>query len=216
MSKSHGLKMAAGAILLMPVGIIILIVGCSKPNVKHSMVAPEAREIQVWLINLGIESQAADSSAAVRQFKKEFASELANEDYYLAYLEEVGRELSSLGHNVADGPVGEGTIRIKPSASKRSDIIIGPGTDLRLIEWNRLERQDTPSADDRSPWGDRDRSGTEYVKPVYHKTDEVRNVYIEMLGPEGKLLGAIDITGGKVKAEFVAKVIDRLIKEGEW
>jgi len=205
-----------GAFSIILAGMLICVVGCCKPSVMHSMLSPEAKEIQVWLIDLGIDSFPADTSAAMVQLRKDFVSELANEEFYRDYLAHVGREMTALGYNIAAGPVGEGIVRIKPDAQKRTHIFLGPDSDQRLIEWNRMEQDDTPSRDDRSSARKTGEGGTEYVKPIFRETDAVRNVYIEIIGHDGKFLGSVDITGGKVKAEFVAKVLDRLIREGEW
>ncbi|PKK83774.1 MAG: hypothetical protein CVT49_07075 [candidate division Zixibacteria bacterium HGW-Zixibacteria-1] len=202
------------AMLILGLAFVIAC-GCN-PKVMHSMMAPETGKVQVWVIDLGMDTLSADTSFAFTQLKKEFTSELANEQYYREYLDQVGEELGTLGHQIAGGPVAEGTILIKPGAQKRYTVTVGSNYDQRLIIWNRMEQQEAPGEDKRSNPHSHEIRPTDYVKPVYHNSDAVRDVYIEITGADGKLLGAIDITGGKVKPEFVAEVLDRLIRDGKW
>lgn len=212
--RSRRFSLFAGLFLLW--AVLPLVCGCN-PRVMHSMIAPETGHIQVWRLDLGMDALASDTSLGMAQIRKEFTSELANEQYYRSFLGQVSAKLGSLGHQMATGEATEGTILIKPGAQKRRQIVMGSLNDQRLIVWNRMENEEAPAEDNRSqPGHSHEPRPVNYVKPVFKQSDAVRNVYIEITDMNGRLLGTIDISGGKVKPEFVAKVIDRLIREGKW
>ncbi|MEW5923707.1 MAG: hypothetical protein AB1746_06945 [Candidatus Zixiibacteriota bacterium] len=197
--------------------VLLIVISCgSPPKVSHSMIASETAKIQVWKTTLGVVRESDDSNPGLTRLNNEFASELANQSFYNAYTEQVGNQLTGLGHHLVSGNVTEGIILIKPLAKKRRSTLFDSGYNQKLVAWNQMEQDDVPSSDLRAVNFANATRPMNYVKTTNSKSDDVREVYVEFIGPGGMFMGSTVIYGNKVRPEFVAEVIDRLIREGKW
>ena len=211
--KNKGLWLFAG---LLPLWAVFLFACGGNPGVMHSMIASETSHIQVWRLDLGVDTLVSDTSAGISELMKRFSSEFANEQYYRDFLGTINAKLGSYGHQMTTGIATEGTILIKPSAKKWYGGTTSSPFDQRLIGWNRLEQKDASTDNYQSAGPGYEPWPVKYVDTKIKQNDAVRNVYIEITDMDGRLLGTIEIFGKKVKPEFVAEVIDRLIREGKW
>ena len=173
------------------------LIGCSSPHVQQSFISPETKSVDAWYLNLVSSRQSADSLPSIEAFRREFGvDEKAKQ-----FIDAIKIHLSDNGINVTDNPDdAAGTINIT---------VQGPGMygEIRDIHANPKTGYTKP------PPAVRDTLDS-YVK--LKETNDVSEIYINLKSPDGRFLGQADIDGHRIKPEFTADVIKKLIKQGEY
>ena len=187
----------------------LIIGGCCSPNVENSMLSPEAKNIQVWKIELA-EDSATAADTLMANIRADIKSKYTKKEYCEPYIDAVGDKLRARGYHVVDGPVTEGTIRIDIKGYKEHFWMVRVGYEddwKEELEW-----------DSRGDPTEGHLSGDEVIIDAGKvlQTDEVKAVQIEFFDLSGKSMGQASISGCKVKPEFIAKAIDKMIKEGKY
>jgi len=199
-----------GLIALVVLTFCMFIGGCCSPDVAGSMLSPEAKNIKAWLIELVEDSTMANSSSMIDNIRAETKSKYSKEEYCLPYLKNLENNLRSRGYHIVDGPVTEGTIRIDIEGYKELFWIIRVGHEdgwQEELEW-----------DSRGDPTEGHLGGEEIMVDALKalQEDEVKSVQLEFFDFNGRLLGQAKISGCKIKPEFIARVIDKMIKEGKY
>lgn len=199
-----------GLIALIVLTCCLFIGGCCSPDVTGSILSPEAKNIQAWMIELAEDSAAVNSSSMIDDIRAETKSKYTKKEYCSPYLESLENKLRSRWYHIVDGPITEGTIRIDIEGHKEHFWIIRVGYEddwKEELEW-----------DSRGDPTDGHLGGEEIMVDASKalQEDEVKAVQIEFFDFNGKSLGQVKISGCEIKPEFTAKVIDKMIKEGKY
>ncbi len=174
-----------------------MLIGCSSPHVQPSLISPETKSIDTWYINLVNDRTAADSLPSIAALRQEFGVDEKAKDY----IEAVKIHLVDNGINVSDDPTDAvGTINVK---------VQGPGM---YGEIHDVQKGMQAGYTKRAP--DDTDTLTSYVE--LKETNNVSEVNINLKSPDGRFLGQVDIDGHRIKPEFTADVIKKLIRTGEY
>lgn len=203
-NKIYGFSLIVFSALL-----LLLISGCCSPNVENSMLSPEAKNIQAWKIELAEDSTTV-ADTLMANIRAGIKSKYTKKEYCEPYLKAVGNKLQARGYHVVEGAVTEGTIRIDIEGYKEHFWMIRVGYDN---DWK--EEQEWDSRGDPT---EGHLSGEDIIVDAAKvlQNDEVKAVQIEFFDLGGKSIGQASISGCNVKPEFIAKAIDKMIKEGKY
>ncbi len=198
----------------LPIGLTIVLVmavltGCNSPKVTHSLILPEANQVQAWAIALETDTSNTDKTG-IEILEREYKSQYAQREYAALYVKEISRNLETHGYHLVDTAYAGATVRIRLTGQKWTD----------SYDWN-IDEQSRTDIDQRhhrkSPESDPNPINTAMM-PVVVKGDHVTSVHIEIISRVGKSLGQVDIaaSGDGLKPEFIAKVVDKLIQSGTY
>jgi hypothetical protein len=197
--------------VLIVITLPLLNLACSSPSVSHTSISGEVKQIEHWDIKWSGMDASSQSTIALEGISD--SSKYTHAEVCDRYVEKVRSHLTlDYDFSFAENFPTHGTISIELT-----------GAILRLI----IPGRDTShafSSDNISPDG---RSAT--VPDAYPVSatgfylesakDNVASVRVSILEPDGKLAGMILIGGGSddnVKPEFVARVINELIRTGQY
>lgn len=194
---------------LMIVLVSAILTGCCSPRVTHTLILPEARQVQAWAIVLDADTTASDG-INIEVLEREYKSQYAQREYAELYVNEVSRNLETYGFHFVDTAYAGATVLIKLTGQRWTD----------SYEWN-IDTQSRTELNQRhhrrTPESDSDPVNTAMM-PVVIKGDYVTSVHVNIIARDGKSLGQADIaaSGDGVKPEFIARVVDRLIQTGSY
>jgi hypothetical protein len=191
--------------------LTFLIIGsCSSPKVQNAILSPEAKKIQVWKVELATDTASTGSDSLITDLRVDLKSKFVKKEYCAPYINEVEDDLRALGYHVVDGKITEGTIRLDIKGKKEKFWSVGIGARNGGDEEREWDTRGDPTEGHLS--------GKDVLIDTWKflESDEIRSVKIEFFSLAGKSLGSATIKGGKIKPDFVAKAIDRMIKEGKY
>ncbi len=183
---------------------------CGSPDVRQSLISSEIKNIPAWTIILTDEYQMQDSLIAINNMERMFKSKYSDKEYCRPYLNTIKENLSSFGHLMVDITGGVGQINLSIRGRKfRGKIDWDTEIDSEQ-DFRKRHHQDSPA----------DRSvdvGSGAISPApYIVSDEIADIKLELKGSNGHLLGEVTISDGKINPEFVAAVIDKIIRQGKY
>ncbi len=182
--------------------------GCSSPKVSHTSISGEIKDIEHWRLEwIGTEGSAAIEIPGLYEKSKYTA-----EEYCTRYVEDVKRKLSqTYGQSFAENYAQIGLIQVELFGEKLSAYVPAPG-------------EDRPSGS--ITWEDRGGATRAVNEPDGNNRtwflfgrDAVRKVRLRFFDLGGNPSGDVFIGESyldKVKPEFVAKVIDEIIRTGRY
>lgn len=177
--------------------IIFILMACGRSPVWHSPISPETKSIELWHINFIDKNPPSDSMPSLRILKEDLGV-LGQTQHYINALK---IDLMNEGIMITDTPVmGAGTINV-------------------TFHWHGVEGRITEqyTMPPISEWPPKNLPphiiGAE-VK--LKKADNKKSVAVELLGPDGRMLGNASIRYGDIRAEFTARVIRKLIRTGKY
>jgi len=185
----------------------VFLLGCSSPKVGHTSISGEIKEIEHWrLAWVGTEGSSAVEILGLYEKSKYTA-----EEYCTRYVEDVKRKLiRTHGQSFAENYPQTGLIQVELLGEKLPAYVPAP-------------------EEDRAPggivWEDRGGETRAVYRPdtvgqwYLFGRDQVRKVRLRFFDATGTLLGDVLIGEShtdNVKPEFVAKVIDEIIRTGRY
>jgi len=187
------------------IAIGMMMVGCGKPNMRHSMIMPETGKIQAWSVMLVQDTVNTVETESVDMIESEFRSQYAQYEYRQEYVDEFADELRGMGFHIVEGDIAEGYIIIDISGGRWSEIVITE--DPVMSEKSFRERHGQFDPAERESIREYD------ARPILIESDEVRGVLIDLVDMEGDYLGSVKIAGDKIEPEEAAKILSRLVSE---
>ncbi|MCP4684035.1 MAG: hypothetical protein GY867_01180 [bacterium] len=197
-------KRAIPALLILA---LVLTWGCSSPKVSHTSISGEIKDIQHWRLEwVGAEQSPSVDIPGLFETSKYTADE-----YCAKYVEQVKRKLTrEYGHSFAENYPDIGLIQVELSGEKLSAYV--PPFDTANLY------QDVAPGDRR--WGTRDEADlVGATTSLFTDRDQVRKVRLRIFDLEGNPSGDVFIGEShedKIKPEFVARVIDEIIRTGRY
>jgi len=190
--------------------LILSLIGCSSPDVRQSFISPEVKSVPAWAIVLADEYQIQDSLVAVDQIERMFKSKYADKEYCRPYLDSLKENLNSTGHIVVDAADGVGQIILSIRGRKFSDRVDWNSDIDSEQQFRRRHHQDSPA--DRSIG---ETSGAiNYTSYIF--SDEIAEIKVELIDVHKRSLGEVTISNSSIKPDFVASVIDKIIRNGKY
>lgn len=179
---------------------IILMAGCSKPVIKQSTLASEARGVTVWSMDLTNDLVSVDSLEAIGYLREKVTSKYTDQTYLENYFLDVKNELKQAGFNIIDRLESFGEIRLTLVGKRDMSIILQPSK----------RPYDAVDVSERV----RELEVDSYVEEearkshiLYGTSDGIREAYIEFYDSDNKFMGKISIKGKNLKPELIARTI---------
>ncbi len=198
------------AFVILMLSIFFIFGGCCGPKVNNARLSPEAKNIQVWKIELASDSTSTGADSLITDLRAELKSKYIKKEYCMPYIDAVEENLQACGYHVVDGDITEGTIRLDIKGKKEQFWTVEIGKRQSGEEEREWDSRGDPTEGHLSGKKVRVEGGK------FLESDEIRSVKMEFFNLNGKSLGSATITGGKIKPGFVAKTIDRMIREGKY
>lgn len=195
----------AGCVIL----VAIAIGGCSKPGVRQTAISGEVRQVQSWRIavdNIDEESTFLASTDIELQ-----QSKYTKREYCTRYAQKVRSKLiNEYDHTLAENFPQTGRIHLLLHSEKLALTV--PPIDTTNI-------YDDISPAEQAKHGDSRINIVGAAASLFTDNDYVTSVTVRIEDFDGQLLGEILIgeeAESRVEPEFVAKVIDRVLRTGRY
>lgn len=192
------------------VSSILFFGGCCSPKVENAILSPEAKNIQAWKIEMAANSTSTEADSLITNLRADIKSKFVKKEYCEPYIDAVRDDLRGFGYHVVDGPVSEGTIRLDIKGKKEQFWTVQIGAEKSGENEREWDSRGDPTVGHLS--------GDEVMIQggKFLESDEIRSVKIEFYDLNGKSLGQASITGGRIYPEFIAKTVDKMIREGKY
>jgi hypothetical protein len=194
--------------------ITMVTLSCGKPGVKHTSIDGEVKLIKSWELQF-VDMDIISSKFGLNQFDMVDSLEMeARSDHTRGFAEQIKSILISRGHKFAHGRKTRGAISIGIKWRKIKKYEKAPERfEDRLYNEEEFRRQDKRHRDSL----DIDVSYLGWK--LFGKMYEISKVEVDILDKSGRSLGRIYIGGkssDKVKPDYVADVIDKILNEGKY
>jgi hypothetical protein len=202
-------KLLITAIVMLVVSILFF-GGCCSPKVENAILSPEAKNVQAWKVELVVDSTSAMSDPLITDLRAGLKSKFVKEEYCAPYIETVRGELRARGYHVVDGPASDGTIWLDIKGKKEQFWTVLLGAEKEWDEEREWDSRGDPTeghlSDDK----------VKIQEGKFLESDEIRSVKMEFYDINGKSLGQASILGGRIYPDFIARTIDKMIREGKY
>ena len=192
---------------------VILLIGCSKPVVKHSAISGEVRQIQSWrLVCDNIEGiDEADYGKVERPRPQTEKNEYSQFEYCTRFVEKVRMMLfGKYELNVAENFPQTGTIHLMLKNEKLSSYVPPADTSNTYQDISPSDRVGRQSSE---------LNLVAATSSLFTDDDYINGVTVTVTDLDERILGQVFVggePGDRVKADFLAKIIDEVIRTGRY
>ncbi len=192
----------------------LLFLACSKPNVMHSAINGEVKQIALWKLEYNSSVLKGIGETETSDSEDESNNNTAMESHSRDYTEKLKKELTKHGFNFSINNTFQGNIILQiqwytPYPTETRNV---SADEIREHKEKR-KREGYVTDDDTIPVSDL----ADWI--LFGKKYKVYSLKIEVFDAYGQNLGEISLQedwGGNIKPDFAAKAIAKIITEGKY